>query len=132
MSVAFQRALAVLFMGVFVASGCVSKATAKKQAQEAFRAGQQQAINRMQQQQGDVVRINGPVRQTTLPWTPNMTVASALVAADYYGPEPSSILLVRDGRAMRLNTKELLAGRDVQLIAGDVIQVETGSAPPAR
>jgi hypothetical protein len=113
-------------------SGCVSRAKAKAQAEAAFIAGQQQALAQMRQNsaQGAVVTLNGPVRQSVLPWTQNMTLGSALVAADYFGPEPTSIVIAREGRAMQVDPKLLLQGKDVQLLAGDVIQIQAGPARP--
>lgn len=115
-------------------SGCVSKAKAKAQAEAAFLAGQQQALTQMRQNaaQGATVTINGPVRQSVLPWTESMTLGSALVAADYYGPDPTMIMIARGGRAMQIDPKTLLQGQDVQLLAGDVIQIQAGVAQPPR
>jgi len=113
-------------------SGCVSRAKAKAQADAAFVAGQQQALAQMRQNamQGAVVTINGPVRQPVLPWTERMTLGSALVAADYYGPDPTSIAIARGGRAIQVDPKTLLQGQDIQLLAGDIIQIQTGTTAP--
>lgn len=110
-------------------AGCVSKAKAKAQAQSAFLAGQQEALARMQQQSAfanATVRINGAVRQNVIPWTESMTLGSALVAAEYFGPDPLEIIILRSGRPLRVDPKDLLAGRDIQLQPGDVIQINTG------
>jgi hypothetical protein len=113
----------------------MSKAKAKAQAQAAFVAGQQEAMARMQQQSGmnnATVRISGAVRQNVIPWTESMTLGSALVAADYFGPDPTAIVIVRSGRAVHVNPGELLSGRDVQLEPGDVIQISTGQPAQQR
>jgi hypothetical protein len=115
-----------------VLTGCVSQSKAEAQAQAAFVAGQQQALARMQQAPvaGEVVRINGQVRQPVLPWVPGMTLGSALLAADYQGPDPVQIFIARAGRAIQVDPKELLQGRDVQLLPGDVVQINTSLSQP--
>lgn len=121
--------LASICAGLAAAGGCVSKSKADAQARAAFLAGQQEASARLQRQQTqrEVVTIHGMVRQSTLPWTEKMTITSALLAADYYGPEPAQILVVRGGRAVGVPGADLLAGRDVKLLAGDVLQIQVGS-----
>lgn len=121
----------VIAAGLTLVTGCVSKSKAEAKARAAYLAGQQDAA-RLQRDQAQVgtVTINGLVRQSVLPWTQQMTVGTALIAADYYGPDPTQIIIVRGGRAMTLNAADLLAGRDVQLLAGDVVQIQFGTAVP--
>ena len=111
-----------------ICAGCVSKAKADKQARTAFVAGQQQAMMRMQQaqtqNQGPCVTVNGDVRNHVVPWTEGMTVASALVAADYIGAtDPGQILVVHNGVAIRVDLKSLLAGANIPLQPGDIVQL---------
>src|SRR5262245_9743276 len=74
-----------------VLSGCVTKAKAREQAQAAFLAGQQQAMQRMQQQQlqqttrGAVVSFVGPITNPNIPWTSDLTLSQAIVQAGYTG-----------------------------------------------
>lgn len=116
------------------ANGCVSKSKAEAHARAAYAAGQQDALHHMQRNetQAGAVTLRGMVRQAVLPWTPNMTVASALLAADYFGPEPSSIIVARAGRAMTLTAAELLSGKDIQLQSGDVVEIRTEGAAPSE
>jgi len=110
-------------------TGCVTKATAKAQAQTAFLAGQNQAMMRMQQQQlqqsrGAVVSFVGPITNPNIPWTTDLTLARAIDQAGYTGTaEPSRIFIVRNGQAIQVDTKQLLAGQDQPLMPGDVIQI---------
>src|ERR1039457_3365775 len=76
--------LCVLLLAVLL-GGCVSKSKADARARAAFMAGQQQALVRMQQTLAPSVTVNGEVRNRVVPWTEGMTLAKALVAADYYG-----------------------------------------------
>ncbi len=124
----------VLLVAIALA-GCASKDKADARARAAFVAGQQQATLRMQQvqtlPQAPSVTINGEVRNHILPWTQGMTLASALVAADYYGAsDPSLIYLVRHGKATAVDAKQLLAGADLPLEAGDVVQVISQTPTP--
>ena len=109
-------------------SGCVSKSTAEAKARAAYQAGHQDALVQMSQSQiqsqGTSVRINGPVRNTVIPWTQGLTVKQAIVIADYSGPEdPSEIIILRRGVATRMNVNQLLSGEDMQLQPGDVLQL---------
>lgn len=125
------RLVLVGFLAAYLGAcaGCVSKSKAEAQARAAYLAGQQDAAARLQrnQLQGAIVTINGLVRQSVLPWTQQMTVGTALIAADYYGPDPTQIVIMRGGRALTVEAADLLAGRDVQLLAGDVVQIQTGT-----
>ena len=108
------------------ASGCVSKATAQAQARAAFLAGQQQALERLQQTQnrGPSVTFIGEVRNTLVPWTAELTLAKAIVAAEYYGSiDPKEIVVTRDGQEMRIDPKRLLSGGDILLQPRDVVEL---------
>lgn len=114
--------------------GCVSKAAARAQAHAAYAAGQQEALARTQQAQqasGPTITLNGEVTIPVIPWTPEMTLARALVAAEYHGPpEPGDILIVRTGRAIRIDPKQLLNGQDVPLLPGDIIDIRSAPVQP--
>lgn len=111
--------------------GCVSKSKAKAQARAAFIAGQQQAMARMQQAQGPSVTVNGEVRNHVVPWTQGLTLAQAIVAAEYCGAkDPSQMIIVHNGVATRLDPRQLLTGTDIPLQSGDIIQLIQQPAPP--
>jgi hypothetical protein len=125
----------VLILLAVAFGGCVSKSKAKAQAQAAYLAGQQQAMARMQQLQaqgqGPCVTVNGEVRNRVVPWTEGMTLAKALVAADYYGAaDPGQILIIHNGIASRVEPQKLLSGVDIPLQPGDVVQLMPQSAAP--
>jgi hypothetical protein len=124
-----------LLLAAVALAGCVSKSKAEAKARAAFAAGQQQATARMQQMQalpqGPSVTINGEVRNHIVPWTEGLTLANALLAADYYGAaDPGLIYLVRSGKATLVHPKQLLSGVDVPLQAGDVVQLLSQSPAP--
>src|ERR1044071_5504242 len=104
-------------------SGCTTKAKARTDAKAAYLAGQQQAMERILVTRNSVTVI-GPVRNPLVPWTQDLTLAKALVASNFYAKEtPRGIVIVRGGQPMPVDPKQLLAGDDVPLEAGDVVQI---------
>ncbi len=105
-------------------TACVSKNNADARARAAFFAGQQQAAQmaRQTQIQGPTVSLVGEVRNPVVRWTADLTLAKAVVAADYYGSvDPTEIVIQREGQENRYDPKTLLGGQDVQLEPNDVI-----------
>ena len=127
--------LCILMLLAAPLSGCVTKSKANAQARAAFMAGQQQAMIRMQQAQtegqGPCVTVNGEVRNHVVPWTQGLTLAKAVVAADYCGTaDPGQILIVHNGIATRLDPKQLLTGVDIPLQPGDIVQLVPQTPTP--
>ena len=112
-----------LLVLAMVPSGCTTKSKANAAARAAYSAGQLQATERILQSRNSVT-IFGPVRNPLVPWTQDLTLAKALVASNYYGKSnPREIVIVRSGQPMAVDPKQLLAGEDVPLEAGDVVHV---------
>jgi hypothetical protein len=108
-------------------TGCITKAKADAQARAAFVAGEQQAMRNMEQvkARGPSVTVVGPVRNPRVPWTDELTLAKALHAAEYFGDkDPTEILIVRSGKAIRYDPKKLLEGEDMPLEPQDLIQLK--------
>jgi hypothetical protein len=110
-------------------SGCVSKKKANADAHAAFMAGQQQAMMaRAPQPAGNavtVVTVVGPVHTPSLPWTQDLTLAKAIINAGYDSAvDPKQIMIVRNGQAIPVDPKSLLAGQDVPLLPGDMIVLQ--------
>ena len=125
----------ILLFAAVACGGCVSKSKAKAQAQAAYLAGQQQAVARMQQLQtqgqGPCVTVNGEVRNHVVPWTEGMTLARALVAADYLGTtDPAQIIILHEGIGRRIEPAQLLSGVDIPLHPGDVVHLLPQSGAP--
>ncbi len=117
-----------ILLGLWLAlgvEGCVSKSKAKIQAREAYVAGQQQALIRLQgQSQTPQVSFVGPVKNRTVPWTADLTVAKGIVAAEYFGAAvPRSIVVLRNGQGITIDPQALLSGEDMALQAGDLVQI---------
>jgi hypothetical protein len=105
-------------------AGCVTKGEAKAEAQKAYFAGQQQAMMRMSQPHQPVVTFIGPVRNPTVQWSQDLTLAKAIVAAGYEAKaDPQQIMIVRNGQAIPVDPKKLLEGEDIPLVAGDLVQI---------
>ena len=107
-------------------SGCTTTSKARRDAQAAFDAGQRQAQEARQAQQTPVVHFRGLVRKPTVPWTEDLTLAKALLQAEYTGLwDPHLILLTRQGETYRIDPKRLLSGQDdVPLKPDDLIEVQ--------
>jgi hypothetical protein len=119
-----------VFLGIsaltILLGGCVSKSQANARAQAAFFAGQQQGMARAQQIQssGGNITIMGAVRNNQVPWTTGLTLANALISADYIGQsEPKEIIINRGGQQMQIDPKQLLSGQDIPLESRDVIEI---------
>ena len=115
----------------------MSKSKANAQARAAYMAGQQQAMARMQQTQtlgqGPCVTVNGEVRNRVVPWTQGLTLAKAVIAADYYGAkDPGQLIIVHNGIANRVDPKQLLSGVDIPLQPGDIVQLVPQATPPTQ
>jgi len=104
-------------------TGCETKTRARLEARQAYVEGQQQALEQTRPKP-PIVTVTGPVRNSIIPWTEELTLAKAIVAADYTGYlNPKLIRVIRDGQPTDIKPSALLAGEDMPLQAGDTIQV---------
>ena len=103
--------------------GCVTKSRSQERARAAFLEGQHQAVP--QEAQAPSVSFRGDVRKPSVPWTEDLTLAQALLAAEYTGLwDPHTITLVRHGQTYHINPKRLLSGaEDPALEPGDIVEV---------
>ena len=125
----------ILVLGAF--AGCVSKSKANAEARAAYLAGQREEMRRQSAQaqiqaqtaqsaqvQGPVVTVLGAVQNSTIAWTPDLTLIKALAAAQYSAAaDPTAIIIVRGGRGTQYDPKRLLDGEDVPLQAQDTIVI---------
>jgi len=119
--------LVTLLLAV-VAGGCVSSKTAKQDQLKAYEKGRQKAMEeqaRNAEAQQPAVFFQGDVRNPRVPWREGLTLAEALLAAQYtWGWDPRTITVSRDGQKHRVNPKNLLRGQENPVLeAGDVIEV---------
>jgi hypothetical protein len=110
---------------VLCLAGCVSRKQADLQAREAYLAGQAQATKQWQAEHPPEVIVQGPVRNRVVPWTEGLTLAKAIVDADYTGfMNPVLVRVIRDGQMIdEMKGSDLLHGRDVPLKPGDVVDI---------
>ena len=110
---------------IILVSGCVSAAKAKAEARAAYNAGQQDAMARMSQVEKLNITVVGPVRNSMVAWKDELTLASALLAAEYLSnTDPRQILIMRKGMAIPVDPNQLLNGKDVPLQPGDIIHLQ--------
>jgi hypothetical protein len=104
--------------------GCANKAQQEAKARAAFLAGQQEALQRIQQGAQVNITILGPVSNPIVTWNSDLTLAKAIVAAGYNGrTDPKEILIHRSGQSIPVDPQKLLNGEDIPLQPGDVIEL---------
>lgn len=101
-------------------TGCISKSKSQARVFEAYTAGQREGA-----QQQRTVTVLGDVKNHSIPWSQELTLAKALLAADYTGlRDPKQISITRNGEPHTVNVKNFLAGADDPLLdPGDTIEV---------
>lgn len=121
----WQRLLIVVACLALLTNACTTKSSANAKARAAFIAGQQEAAMRMQMQNAQpTVSVAGQVRNPIQPWMDGLMLSQAIINAGYTGRQPSRILIVRSGRAIRVDPKKLLEGEDMPLQVGDIVQID--------
>ena len=115
--------LAILIF-VFVTSGCTTRSSARLKAQNAFLAGQNEALRQAAAPNFGGVTIIGAVQNKQVPWVAGLTLAQAVATANYIGEqEPKHILITRHGERAGLDASVLLDGTVIPLEVGDVIEL---------
>ena len=113
---------AVILLLALIAGGCTTKSTATTDARTAYIAGQRDALAGVVAAQRTSIVVNGPVQNPEIQWTDGLTLAQALVAANYTARgNPTEIILIRHGESASISPKDLLRGADVPLEPGDTI-----------
>jgi hypothetical protein len=126
MSLTWRRAVSgcvvLLVMGL---AGCASRPTVKQQREQAFEEGRQKALQEQTKDQAPVVLFRGDVRNTRVPWREGLTLAEALVTAQYtWTWDPRLVTVTRQGETHSINPKRLMRGQDnPELEPGDLVEV---------
>ena len=124
---------AVLIFLFLAACGCANKAKQQVQIRRAYAAGEQAAraqMEKAQQQQQQLttdsqVRILARVRNPVLNWEPGLTLARAIVEAEYDNTRtPTAITIYRSNQQVSIDPQRLLDGEDYPLFAGDVVYIQ--------
>lgn len=118
-----RYSLAILLIALAV-TGCTTKSSLRAQAQIAFLAGQNQALQQQLAGQFNGVTVIGPVQNAQVPWVAGLTLAQVVATANYTGrTEPKQIIITHQGESATLDAKVLLSGTDIPVEAGDVIEL---------
>lgn len=107
-------------VGVFLCS-CATKS--KEEANKAFMQGRESAL---QMQSQKFVIVKGRVMYPLIPWREGLTLAQAILSANYRGlTDPRYITVIRGEESVKLPTKTFLSlPEDIPLEPGDVIILE--------
>jgi hypothetical protein len=115
-------ALALLLL-VAAFTGCTTRSKAKSNAQTAFLAGQNAALQQ-QARQFPTVTVLGPVQNHSVPWVAGLTLVQAVATANYLDSHaPQTIVITRQGESATLNAGVLVNGAVVPLEPGDVLEL---------
>lgn len=119
MRMVVQLLLIVLLAG----AGCTTKSKARQRAQTAYIAGQLSAVEAQKRQAG--ISFVGEVRNTTVPWSEGLTLAKAIVQAEYTGfIQPRQVVVTRSGQQYTINARDLLRGDEGPLLQpGDTVEI---------
>jgi hypothetical protein len=117
-----------LLLGLVVLSaltGCESDARKHAERARAFEQGRQQGLQEAEEKNQPVVLFRGDVRNPRVPWKEGITLAQALLVAQYtWSWDPRSITVTRDGQTYTINPRRFLRGQeDPELEPGDVVEV---------
>jgi hypothetical protein len=113
---------AALLISVVTTSGCVTRSQAEADEHEAYLDGQRDAFASVAEANRTSIMVIGQVQNREIPWKDGMTLAQAIVAANYVSNfNPREIILLRRGKSISIDPKELLRGHDVPLEPGDTI-----------
>ncbi|HTD88278.1 MAG TPA: hypothetical protein VK850_17020 [Candidatus Binatia bacterium] len=114
--------LLVLMVVALSTAGCKTKKVEAHPPPPAYAdpAAMQEAVRQAQM----IVQVRGDVRNHVIPWSDNLTLAGALVEADYMGRmDPLSVTVTRVRKIYRFSASRLLSGADMFLEPGDVIDI---------
>lgn len=116
------RNLVIATIGLLMVVGCAGKDRSQRQLQDAFRAGYRQGLLERRVQGTDIF-VSGPVRHAHVGWREGLTLAEALLEAEYLAAEtPRQIILHRGPHEWELTGQQLLTGEDFLLEPGDLIE----------
>jgi len=129
----FASVICAVVLAVF---GCAShKKKNDEQLRRAYVAGAAAARMQMQENQtpqpvlppaGDPqVRILGSVRNPVIIWSDGLSLARALVLAEYQrNSTPASITIYRNNQPLQIDPQAVLNGADYPLFPGDIVYIQ--------
>jgi hypothetical protein len=124
-----RRIVLCLGVAVVAGAGCVSEKKAHLEAQQAYVAGQEQAMQAasqaQQQQQKPVVLVRGPVQNAVVEWQEGLKLSQAIVTAVYTGyRSPALIQVLRNGQVVgEFRGIDLINHQDMELLPRDTVMI---------
>ena len=104
-----------------VATSCVTKSGARREAQKTLFENQQREAME-QQQREPAVWFRGDIRNARVPWREDLTLVEALDAAQYtQRQDPHTLTVTRKGEVFKVNVHRLLRGQDNPVLEPDDI-----------
>jgi len=115
----------VILVLAVVLTGCATKEAARREAEKKAFVATQQSAMAAQANQEPAVWFRGDVRNQRVLWTEGLTLAQALVAAQYtWNWDPRFITVTRQGQVFPINPRRLVRGQDNPVLEpGDLIEV---------
>jgi hypothetical protein len=117
-----MRAFLAVLVLTLATLGCKSNKAGGQGPPPAYMdpAAAQEAMRQAQM----IVQVRGDVRNHIIPWSEDLTLAGALVEANYIGRlDPLSVTVTRGRKVQRFSSYRLLSGADMFLQPGDVIDI---------
>jgi hypothetical protein len=107
-----------------ILAACETKSAGRARANEAYLAGRLSAERAAAQNAKLEVTVHGEVTRNQVPWTRDLTLARAIVAAGYTSIlNPGAIDVIRNGVTTRVSPRQLLRGEDLNLEPGDLVEI---------
>jgi hypothetical protein len=109
---------------VVTMSACTTQSKSRVQVPPTYVTGEQAMAQSLAQRSAVLVR--GDVKTPLILWTNGLTLARAILAAEYRAlSDPHTILIIRAGQTYKINPKHLLSGReDPPLEPGDIVAIQ--------
>ena len=138
-AILFRGILSLILLLTVMACGCANQAKIQAQIRRAYAAGEQAARAQMEQGQqasqvlppnlpstiDPQIRIFGAVKNSVLPWTDGLSLARALVEAEYQkATTPLAITIYRNNQPIHIDPQRVLQGEDYSLFPGDIVFIQ--------
>jgi hypothetical protein len=107
-----------------LAHGCTTRNRARAEVERAYHAGQASGLKEAGKRERNIF-FSGPVQNPLVPWTENLTLAQGLLAAHWLAAEAPRLIVLKRGEAQtEMTGQQLLAGEDILLLPGDIIELQ--------
>lgn len=116
--------IASLLLAVtFPLPSCTTRSNSRRQADAAFRAGQQRALVDVATRQNGITFV-GPVVNAVVPWRQGLTLGQAVAAAGWNAQsEPRLIIFARGEETAELTPAQLLQAAAFPVEPGDRVEI---------